>query len=209
VAHSSEIRVWDLETKAVASTFPGYDGQPAFSPDGRTLAVTAADRVVLLEFATGQVRHTFQHHGDVAPALVWRPDGRVLAAASDEAPVYLWDVVGDRTGALPAWEPHHDHRKWDALAGDDADLAYKTVRQLWAWPKESAVFLRGRVDVTAEPHIATRACEALELPNTEDGKSLLFDWASGPSNAPRTREARESLRRLTSGPASAGDGGRG
>jgi RNA polymerase sigma factor (sigma-70 family) len=213
VPHTSEVRVWDLETRTVSATFPGYDGQPAFSPDGRTLAVTVKDRVVLLEFASGQARHTFQHDGEVAPALAWRPDGRVLAAASDEAPVYLWDVVGDRTAPIPAWEPHHDHRRWDALAGDDADLAFKTVRQLWAWPKESADFLRGRVDVTAEPHIATRACEALELPRTADGKELLNDWASGPSNAPRTREAKESLRRLTIGPTPTPmpmlDGGRG
>ena len=32
--HASEVRVWDLDTHRVTATFPGYDGQPAFSPDG-------------------------------------------------------------------------------------------------------------------------------------------------------------------------------
>ena len=205
----SEVRVWDLDTRAVTAIFAGYDGQPAFSPDGRTLAVTGSDRVALLEFASGKERHVFRHHGAVEPALAWRPDGRVLAAASAEAPVYLWDVAGDRTGTLPDWQPTHDRRRWEALLGDDAAPAFQTLRQLWAYPTETAVFLRGRVSVDAGVRLAARACEALELPGTDDAKELLDRWASGPTNAPRTREAQETLRRLAAVAKSKADGGRG
>ena len=48
----------------------------------------------------------------------------------------------------------------------------------------------------ADARLACRACEALELPAHADGKALLTEWASGPADAARTREARASLRRL-------------
>lgn len=203
--HTSEVRVWDLETCQVTETFPGYDGQPAFSPDGRTLAITLADAVVLIEFASGQVRHVFRHHGPVRPALAWQPDGRVLATASPEAPVYLWDVVGDRTGAPLAWNAADNSRRWDELTGVAAELAFAAIRELWTHPTEAAAFLRRRVPADADARLACRACEALELPHTPAGKDLLKWWAAGQADAPRTKEAAAAVRRL----AAAGGGGRG
>lgn len=194
--HASEVRVWDLDTRAVTATFPGYDGQPAFSPDGRTLAVTRDDHVVLLEFTSGQVRHVFQHHGPVKPALAWRPDGRVLAAASPEAPVYLWDVFGDRTRSAAAWDPAHQARRTDALSGRAADTAFDTIRELWAHPAEAAEFLRTHIPPDADARLACRACEALELPAADAGRQLLAEWAAGPADTPRTREAKAAVRRL-------------
>ncbi|HVK08633.1 MAG TPA: WD40 repeat domain-containing protein, partial [Gemmataceae bacterium] len=189
--NAHELRVWDLATKERTATFADYDGQPAFSPDGRTIAVTRADHVVLLELATGRERHVFRHHGRVEPVLAWRPDGRVLAVASKEAPVYLWDVAGDRTGSQD-WSP-------GAVAGlesADAPTAFGAVRRLWAHPEKALPFLKERITRAASPVLAARACEALELPATSSGVALLREWAAGPPDAPRTREARESLRRL-------------
>ncbi len=189
--NAHELRVWDLATQERTATFADYDGQPAFSPDGRTLAVTRADHVVLLELATGRERHIFRHHGRVEPVLAWRPDGRVLAVASKEAPVYLWDVTGDRTGT----------QEWAAgsvadLEKDDAPKAFAAVRRIWANPDKALPFLRERVTKTVTAATAARACEALELPATTGGVALLREWAAGSPDAPRTREAKESLRRL-------------
>jgi WD40 repeat protein len=205
--HASEIRVWDLDSRRVAATFPGYDGQPAFSPDGRTVAVAREDAVVLIEFASGQVRHVFRHHGPIREQanLVWSPNGRVLAAASREAPVYLWDVVGDRTGPVPAWDRTAGDRRWAALTGAAAEPAFAAIRELWTHPAEAAAFLRSRVPADADARLASRACEALELPATKNGKNLLKEWAAGPADAPRTQEAAGALTRLAAG----GGGGRG
>ena len=186
-----ELRVWDLETKERAATFPDYDGQPAFSPDGRTIAVTRADHVVLLELATGRERHVFRHHGRVEPVLAWRPDGRVLAVASKEAPVYLWDVAGDRTGT----------QEWMIgavadLEKDDAPRAFAAIRRIWANPDRALPYLKERVTKMAPVPLAARACEALEMTATTGGVALLREWAAGPPDAPRTRQAKESLRRL-------------
>jgi hypothetical protein len=114
-------------------------------------------------------------------------------------------VVGDRTEAAPAWDPTAHTRRRDALAGADAERAFGAVRELWAHPAEGAVFLRTHLPADADARLACRACEALELPAHADGKALLAEWAAGPADAARTREAKESLRRL----ARADGGGRG
>ncbi len=186
-----EVRVWELETGAVSATFRNCDGQPAFSPDGRTLAITRDDTVVLQELTTGLERHTFRHHGKVEPALAWRPDGRVIAAASSEAPVYLWDVVGDRTTQV-AWNP----ATAEEIDSPDASKAFQAVRRMWAHPARAVLWLKEQVPSSASLRSAVRACEALELPGTPDAIALLREWATGPTDAPRTREAKDSLRRL-------------
>ena len=68
-----ELRIWDVDTGKVRLGLPKLGGQPAFSPDGRTLAVTHEDGIVLLEVATGQARHEFHHHGSVEAAWPGEP----------------------------------------------------------------------------------------------------------------------------------------
>jgi hypothetical protein len=69
----------------------------AFSPDGRTVAAAMADRIVLLEAASGKERLRLKGS---ARALAFAPDGRTLAAAEGKA-VRLWDVTsGEDLGKL-------------------------------------------------------------------------------------------------------------
>ena len=191
-----EVRVWDVPTQSVVARFPGYDGQPAFSPDGRTVAVTRDEAIVLLETATGKPRHAFQHHGPVAPDLAWRADGRVLAAASLEAPIYLWDVVGDRTASVLEWDAADDDKWWAALTSEDSAEGFQSVRQLWAHPANAVPFLKSRVAEIADARLSARACEVLELIGGVDAKAVLVAWAGGPSDSSRTKEAKDSLRRM-------------
>lgn len=191
-ASTQSIRVWELPGCREVASYPGLDGQPAFSPDGRTLAVTRDDLIVLIELATGRERHAFRHHGKVMPALAWRPDGKVLAAGSAEAPVYLWDVVGsrsqDQNRLLPSLRE---------LASDDAVAAFQAIRRMWASPQATAKILRQIVNESADQRTAVRACEALELPADPDGINLLREWADGSPASHRTREAQETLKRLS------------
>jgi WD40 repeat protein len=175
---------------------PTPGGQPAFSPDGRTLAVNHEDAVVLLELATGCVRHEFRHHGTVETALVWRPDGRAIAAASSEAPIYLWDVAGNQSGALPEWDVKEDERRWAGLCGSDAPQAFETLRQFLAHPAKAIAFLKDWMPANSGGRLAARGCEALELIANPDARRLLGEWAAGPVDSALTVEAKDSLRRL-------------
>jgi WD40 repeat protein/DNA-binding SARP family transcriptional activator/class 3 adenylate cyclase len=78
--------------------FPLMPTYADFSPDGRRVAVSYADRVGLLDVETGEwMRPPVDgHEGDVT-SLAYAPDGAVVASGGSNGRVGLWD---GRTGAL-------------------------------------------------------------------------------------------------------------
>jgi len=68
--------------------------------------------VQVLEAATGGVRTTFRNKGTMS-ALAFSPDGTKLAAASNDAPVYLWDVRGKLLDLPEAFDATTGDLKWE------------------------------------------------------------------------------------------------
>ncbi len=69
----------------------------AFTPDGRTLATTSADRTVRLWDASDRDRprplgQPLTGHTDLVLGVVFAPDGRTLATTSTDQTVRLWDL---------------------------------------------------------------------------------------------------------------------
>jgi hypothetical protein len=87
----------------------------------------------------------------VLTGLVFSPDGRTLAAASKEAPVYLWDVTGDARGAAPRWQAADADRLWDDLRSTSAARAFTALRRLRAHPALAVPLLRARTKLPAAP----------------------------------------------------------
>ncbi len=86
---------------------PAWDAQPAFSPDGSTLAYLAMDRpgfeadrfhLVLLNLQTGEKRPLTQHWDRSIGSFAWSHDGKTLFATTDHLGQHpLWaDRCGDR-----------------------------------------------------------------------------------------------------------------
>ncbi|MBX9580618.1 MAG: hypothetical protein K2X87_09950, partial [Gemmataceae bacterium] len=79
---------------------------PAFSPDGRRVALAEADGASIRDADTGRVVREFPLGGP-ATALTFSPDGTTLATAANGTAVYLWDLSGTRTGPAAEFrEPH-------------------------------------------------------------------------------------------------------
>jgi hypothetical protein len=75
-------------------------GSPGFSPDGKTLAVSERNRVVLWEVATWKVRASHGWPGKRGTGTIaFSPDGRALAA-DDSYAVRLWQLPTGKSESL-------------------------------------------------------------------------------------------------------------
>jgi WD40 repeat protein/serine/threonine protein kinase len=96
------VRLWDASTglevwRKRAGEPPAVPACLGFDPRGRYLALAGATSVQLWDPATGkQARAPLDGHGDRVNALAFSPDGALLATASTDRTVKLWDLAGDR-----------------------------------------------------------------------------------------------------------------
>jgi WD40 repeat protein len=104
-----------------------------FRPDGRQLAFICPNGtwVSILDLETGERLPPLDHADDVN-ALGWSPDGRLLAAGSDDRNVYVWDVPARKHQAILEGHQGRVFRLEFSPAGDllASDSLDRTTR-LW------------------------------------------------------------------------------
>ncbi|MGH3844617.1 MAG: caspase, EACC1-associated type [Pseudonocardiaceae bacterium] len=127
-------RLWSPATGAHLRTLTGHDCPVqgvAFSSDGRLLATASADNTARLwDPATGQHLHTLTGSSFERPvpglavgggvtAVAFSPDGRLLATASHDNEVCLWDpATGQHLRTLTG----HDGPVWGVAFSPDGRL---------------------------------------------------------------------------------------
>jgi WD40 repeat protein len=75
----------------------------AYSPDGRWLAVRAADNktVLLLDARTHETSAPFSGHENTVTTAAFSPDSRLLASGSSDRTLRLWPIDGGECRVLP------------------------------------------------------------------------------------------------------------
>jgi RNA polymerase sigma factor (sigma-70 family) len=138
----------------------------AYSPDGKLLATTnnkthtriSSDgttgpldlgkpelpRVRLWDMTAEEELAPLEGHQGAVTSLTFSPDGKLLASASNDTTVLLWDATRFRKARPESSQlrPEQIAALWDDLAGNDAVRAYRAIRALAGSPQASVEFLR-------------------------------------------------------------------
>ncbi|HEY0385895.1 MAG TPA: WD40 repeat domain-containing protein, partial [Pyrinomonadaceae bacterium] len=99
------VRLWEVETQRLLWTREDHQCfSLAFSPVGRVLACAGKARhdgisgddysISLCDVATGETRRCLSGHNLYVNCIAFSRDGRLLASASDDSTVKLWEVEG-------------------------------------------------------------------------------------------------------------------
>jgi hypothetical protein len=140
--------LWDTSSGRVMHSLPGHatkqggKGLPcSFSPSGQFLVTgDEAGALRLWEVLTGKEVYRFEGHHSTVHANFSR-DGRLLVAASADAPCFVWDVIGTARAAQPAGAVDLE-QFWRDLADADAKKAFLAMRQLVASPAPAVELIR-------------------------------------------------------------------
>jgi RNA polymerase sigma factor (sigma-70 family) len=151
----SDVTIWNALTGRVMHSLPGHataNVRPgawcAFSPNSQLLATgDSAGRLRLWEVLSGQEVYRFEGHCTlVVPKF--SPDGKLLVAASEDAPCFIWEVMGTTRAPQPA-ENIYLEQLWRDLADADAKKAFLAMRQLVARPEPAVELIRKKLKSAA------------------------------------------------------------
>jgi WD40 repeat protein len=97
-AENGTVTLWDTDKGPARRFFGPIKGlsnfrQPAFSPDGRMLAL-AVERTAaaIYDTSTGLELHRLAGHDGFVSAVIWHPGGKMLATGSHDGMVRIWDA---------------------------------------------------------------------------------------------------------------------
>ncbi|MEO2088476.1 MAG: hypothetical protein ABGY75_03135 [Gemmataceae bacterium] len=186
--------VFDVATKHTVSNWASFDEMEhaTFTQDGRTVFLG-----VERQLGGGKgVEHALEAREVRTGERRWRvvlaseclsldvsADGRELLTAHPDAPVYLWDVFGEKSDLQPFPGPKRLQSAWAELAGN-GEAAFRAVRLLVQHPaaavellgeklkplaRPTDTWVRGRVQELGDREYAVRAAAERQLVAVAEG----------------------------------------
>jgi WD40 repeat protein len=127
----------------------------AFSPDGTMLAVGEEHVIHLWDVRAGQERQQFRSDQGEIHSLAFSEDGRQLASGGKNTTILLWPIPPSswkRRTIEPELSAEKLHWKtlWSDLAGQDAALAFDSMKTMAANPASTTLFLRQHLRPVSE-----------------------------------------------------------
>jgi dipeptidyl aminopeptidase/acylaminoacyl peptidase len=142
---NSDLFMVDLasgSTTNLTDGMPGYDVEPSFSPDGRSLAWLSMardgyeadlNRLFVLDFDTGQRRNLSEDYDDEVHGPVWSSDGSTIWVRSDRrGTVQIFSVDPAGQGFTRVTEGVFDYTSLGVARHDGGDVLLATRRSMSA-----------------------------------------------------------------------------
>ena len=124
------LQIWNSKSGRCTAEWPEASGQVlAYSPDGRFVAVAKTD-IAIWDVAARKELIRFTGHRSKVNAITFEPRGRVLASASDDGTLLVWDLTGLIANPnLPkkAFTEREFAGVWEELKSSDPAAAQKAV----------------------------------------------------------------------------------
>ncbi len=120
--------------------------RPAFSADGRLLAVAAPGQEILVwDLRHGRELRRFKGFDAAVTSLAFAPDGRRLVSGLNDSTLLVWDV-GPREAAPPIKLGAEGVAKaWADLGGSNAAKAFRARVALASSPDEAIALVKDRL----------------------------------------------------------------
>jgi WD40 repeat protein len=133
VSHARvELALYDAATGHLRQQIPADACRAAaFSPDGRWLAFTVQDNVVLWDWPHRRQGRVLTEHVDTVTTLAFSPDSRTLASAGNGRQIKLWDTAAGQL--LHTMTGNPGQMRDIAFAGNDCLISLDDQSNLHAW----------------------------------------------------------------------------
>ncbi|MDE6327772.1 MAG: S9 family peptidase [Duncaniella sp.] len=201
ISTNTDLYLYNLEDKSTRNLtdgMMGYDTNPAFSPDGKTLAFLSMEhdgyesdknRIFTLDMASGVKTDLTAEWDYTADAIAWAPDGKsiyFIAPKDGVTPIFNIDETSHEVKVVA------DGLCDYAALAPVADGSMVTLRHSMVYPNE-VFHVAANGEVKQISNVNTELLASLKMPKVEkkmvpttDGKEMLV-WAIYPADFDSTK----------------------
>ena len=164
------INLVNIKTSQVKAILMAHIGRilcVMFSPDGKTIACTGDNSlVILIDVASHEQKAELKGHKGLVNRLVFNPDGTYLASGGDDKRVILWDVnTGTKIRSLKLF------KVWS--------LAFSPDGNTLAWAGREYKIILWNINTNEQSTIYNDGGSIADMSYSSDGKSILTAGRNG------------------------------